>query len=487
MIPSVSITKSDGNTGVVKPSPDGNLAIIGTSQKGSFNVPSSFTRQIDAYGTFGEGNLVEAAAYDMAVAQKPVVLIRGNPSTAAAYGTVTNTGPGTATPAADTSVHPYDDADILITFVAGGALGTAGITYTYSRDGGFTTSGVQALGTALTLLVPNTNAQFTLGTSTQTILAGQTIACSVTGPKMTNSDLLVSLEALRTYGGAWDAILYIGGDADATTVSDLDTWLAAREAEGKYRTALCNTVKRDPSTQTEAQYATAMATAASGMSSIRVVVGADGEYLTSLLSGVRLTRYVATVVAARGMAVDIARDVAFVADGALPGVQIADDQSNPKFHDEALFPGLDDLRLTTLRSFPGRAGVYVNNALLISPSGSDYVYWQHARVMNEACEIAFQLLSGRLSQGINKDVATGFIAEEDAAEIEGLVNAQFGSQLVTPRRCSGAKFVLSRNDNLTSNQGATLTGQIQVSRLAYVKKFAVTSKFVKTIAVTAGS
>jgi hypothetical protein len=121
----------------------------------------------------------------------------------------------------------------------------------------------------------------------------------------------------------------------------------------------------------------------------------------------------------------------------------------------------------------------------MSPSGSDYVFWQHARVMNRACELAYQLLTSRLSKGVRKDVATGFILEEEAAEIEALVQAELDRELVTPGRVSGAVFTLSRTDDLSSNQGATLTAQINISALAYVKKFAVTSKFVKKIAVSA--
>jgi len=134
---------------------------------------------------------------------------------------------------------------------------------------------------------------------------------------------------------------------------------------------------------------------------------------------------------------------------------------------------------------PGRQGPYINNALLLSPSGSDYVFWQHARVMNRACEIVFQILTNRLSQGVKRDLATGFILDEDAEEIEGLVQAELDKQLVTPGRVSGARFVLSRTDDLTSNAGATLSGEVQIAPLAYVKKFAINSKFTKTISVSA--
>jgi hypothetical protein len=228
-----------------------------------------------------------------------------------------------------------------------------------------------------------------------------------------------------------------------------------------------------------------MTTAFASASSTRVVMCADAGDLVSVVRGIRQKRQTSFAVAARGMANDIARDCAFVEDGPVDGFQITDDRQNPKYHDELLYPGLDDLRLTVLRSVPGRQGPFINNPNLLSPSGSDYVYWQHARVMNRACEIAFEILTGRLSKGVRKDVATGYILEEEAQEIEGLVNAELDKQLVTPGRVSGARYVLNRTDDLSSNAGATLNGEVQVSALAYVKKFAVNAKFVKTITVKA--
>lgn len=484
MIPSVSITKSDGNTGVVKPSVDGILAIIAPSEKGTANQPAAFAREDLALADFGHGALVEDGAYDMAVAKKPVVLIRATASTAGSLGTVAHSGAGTSVVTATGT--PLDDYEVEFLVVVAGTIGAAGITFKYSLDGGKTYSGVTALGTAALFLIPNTGV--TLNFAAGTMLAGQKETVTATGPRMTTANLVTALEALRTYAGGWECLLVDGLDATATDVSTLDLWLSARETEGKFKTAVINAVPRDSATQTEAQYATAMATAfgASSASSTRsVVVCADRGYLSSIVRGLRMRKPVALGIAARGMAVDVSEDPAFVAAGPISGFQIADDRQNPKFHDEALYPGLDDLRLATLRSVPGREGAYCNNAPLLSPSGSDYVYWQHARVMNKACTIAFEVLTGRLSQGVKRDLKTGYILEEDAQEIEGLVNAELEKQLVKPGRVSGAAFVLSRQDDLRSNAGATLNGEVQVAPLAYVKKFAVNAAFKKTITVGA--
>lgn len=479
MIPSVDITKLDGQTGVVRPGPDGVLAIIAPCQQGTQNQAATFTRADLALTEFGTGILTDAGAYVMAVAGNPVVLIRSIATTVGIYGAVTHTGAGTSVVTAGVSV-PLDDYDVFVRFPKGGTIGVAGITYQYSLDGGQTMSGEIALGTATTIAIPNSGAGLALAAGT--ILAGQTEAVKTTGPRMTNADLVTALEALRVASVPWEAVCILGMDGDATSFATLDLWLTAREAEGKFRTGLLNSRMKNVA-ETESAYLTAMATAWSGSAGIRTVVGTDGGDQPSTLRGIVQRRPEILGVAARGMAFDISVDPARVSDGPVQGVTITDARGNPKHHNEALFPGLDDLRLSSYRTFDGREGVFVNNAPILSPSGSDYVFWQHARVVNRGCEVAFQILTAQLSQGFRKDLKTGFIFEEEAQAIEGLVNTALEAAL--NGRVSGFRFVLSRTDDLSSNAGATLSGEIQISALAYAKKFKVQTRFVRRITAQA--
>jgi hypothetical protein len=478
--PAVSIFKQDGNTGVVRPAADGILAIIAPSEKGTINLPSSYARPDLALADFGNGALVEADTYCTAVSQNSAVLIRGAGSTAGAYGTVAHTGAGTSVVTATVGT-PLDEYTVVVTIVDPGTVGTVGASYTYSLDGGKTTSGKIALGTATTIVIPNSGV--TLSLAAGTLLAGQTETVLTTGPKLTNADVVAALDALRLSALPWDAVL-IHADADATMVATVDTWLLAREAEGRYKTAILNTVMRTAA-QTEAVYLAAITPIASSMTSKSIVVGADGADLPSQLRGIVQPRPTSWFVAARGMRVDVGTDVAFVADGPVVGASIYDVRGNPKYHDELATPGLDALRLATLRTFYGREGVYINNAPIVSSTGSDYVFWQHARLMNKACGIAYDLLTTLLSLKVRKQSGTGLIFEEDAASIEALVNTELTRQLVTNGRVTAAQFVLSRADVLTSNTGATLNGELQMIANAYVKKFSVQSRFVRTITAKA--
>ncbi len=481
MIPSVSVTKIDGQTGVVRPSSDGILAIIAPSSSGTANQPAAYTRGDLAHTDFGLGPLPAIASYHLDVAKKPVLLVKPSTDTAAAYGAVTHAGTGTSVPTAG-GTSPVDDFNVLVTFVAGATVGVAGGTFTYSLDGGVNTSGVLALGTANTLTIPNVGVSFALAAGT--VVAGDTISCVVTGAKMSNANLITALEALRTTSQPWEMVLvYADSEASsAANVGTLDTWLSGLESTGKFRGFIANARQRTAG-ETEATYLTAMTTAFASAASTRGLVCADAADMTNPNLGCVQSRYAAIGVAARLMQYGIEVDAAYVANGPLPGLTIADTRGNPKHHDELLYPGPDAIRLTALRSFDGTQGVFVNNPLLISASGSDYVYAQHLRCMNAACTIAYQICQTQLSKGVRKDPKTGFILEEDAAAIDALVNSALAVAL--SGRVSAVGFQLHRTDDLSSNAGATVGADLQMSALAYIKNFAVSAKFTKALTIPA--
>lgn len=483
MLTSVKLNKVDGRTGGVRPSVFGILAIIACAEKGPQNVAAAYARPDLVQTDFGAGMLADAADYHMNQTDLQAVCIRATGSTAATYGTVTNAGAGTSVLTAGATA-PYDDYDVLITFVTGGTVGVAGITYTYSLDNGTTKSATIALGVANSIVIPGTNV--TIALAAGTILAGQTCSVRTTGPRMTNADLVLALEALRVYGGAWEGVLVMA-DLDPTMVATLDAWILARENEGKFRIGFGNARMRNAG-ETPAAYQTAMTTAWAAAATIRVCVGADGgDKVCNLagiasLRGIRQRRYTALGVAVRSMAIDMSVEPAYVDLGPIPGFTIVDAKNNPKFHNEALNPGLDDLRLTTFRTHDGYGSLpYVNNSLILSPPGSDYVYVPHVRVMNAACEVAFRKLTAQLSKGVRRDPTSVYILESEAQFFEELVQEELESQFATTGRVSGIAFVISRTDDLTVLP-AKITAELRIASLSYVKTFEVNAGFVKTLA-----
>lgn len=485
-LPSVSISKNAFTTSQAPASTAGILAIIAASSVGTANVPGGYSRTDSIVTAFGYGPLVDYAAYDINTANEPCVLCKATTSYAGAMGSITPTLLGGTSVITDNASTPYDTYNVIVTFVAGGTRGVAGITYTYTVDGGVTTSGVTALGTAVTLTIPNTGVSFALAAGT--VIAGATVAVRTTRPMMNDSDITTAMTALSRTRLPFEGVL-LDCSAGAGTVGVIDTILSGWEGNGVFKFALINSRYKNepaPATEDEATFAAALTTAFGSQTSIRMCVGADGAHSTSPITGYNLKRPTAMFLAARAMQIQIGEDPAFVGRGAVSNCQVADPNGNPRDHDEDLFPNLDSLRLTTLRSFApgGPEGIYICNANTIAPSGSTFAYLQHIRTMNRACEIAWAELTRQLSRGFRKnlkpDPVTGVVTifEADAAGIDALVNDALTQSM--SGQVNAFKFTLSRTDDVTAIP-CIVTGVVSLQSLVYIKGFRVQAQFVKTI------
>jgi hypothetical protein len=480
--PSTDITKKDGGTGVVRPSPRGVLAIVSGALAGSF-AAQSFARRELVQAAYGHGKMAEQAAYVLPNTKKPIVTVRCDHTTDGAYSALTITGAGTSIITAG-ATEPVDEFNVVVLFTVAGTVGSAGIKYKYSINGGESFSKVLALGTANTITIPDTGVSLALAAGT--ILLDEKVEFSTTAPKITNADLPVALEALRVTSSPFEAVL-VDMEADATTVGLVDLWLKDIATKGKFKTVVLTARRRDVAgDETEAEYKDALDAMFDAAASTDVLVCADVGDVVSPIRGITQPRETGLFVAARGMAIRLGVDPAFVELGPLPGVRITDVQNNPKYHNEELFPGLDDIRMTTLRTIEGFEGVYITNANLLSAASSDFVFWQHARTINRGCEIAYQILTKQLSRGVEKDPTPGpngerYIREAEAQRLESLVNAELNRELVTPREVDDMVCIVSRTDDLRSNAGAEVTVEIQSVSLAYVKKFTVGVGFVTAI------
>lgn len=489
-VPAVSFQKNDFQTGSVPPSPNGVLAILACASTGTNNVVGGFARDDLMAAQYGVGPLIEFGSYDLNVSQHPVVLVKCNGSIAGAYGAIVHSaGTGTGGVTGDATVVPFDDySNVTLVFTNGGTVGTPGITYQTSLDG-VVFSATTALGSATSILIPNSGVQFDL---TGSFLTGDTYTTFTSRPQPNNADVSAGLEALRVAAQPYEGIL-VDAVYGTGTVALLDTWLTAREGEGKFIFGLLNTrfkLRPAPTGETEAAYLAAMQALTSQDASIRICTGADGGFYTSTLTGLTQLRPTSMFLAGRAMLIPIGEDPAYVARGNLSGCKIASSTGNPKQHDEYLYPGLDALRLVTLRSFAagGPQGVYITNANVESPTGSDYVWLQHIRTMNTAARTAWSILSGQLSIGVRKKapdpVTNGvYIAEEDAQRIEQMVNAGFRNPL--KGQVQAVSFQLSRTDDLSANNASTVKGTVFMVALAYLKNFQVTLSYQKSIAVSA--
>ena len=469
MTPDIQIAKTDGNLGVVS-NTERILAIVGPASAGTSNVAASYVNKDDVITAFTSGKLVEALSYCIAQGV-PCVGIKSAATTAAAYGTIDHSGVlGTATVAAG-STAPDSDFDAVVKITTGGALGTAGIVFSYSLDDGGNYSVPQALGTSLTMTLAR-GVSFTLSSSTSTLLAGDVFRVSTKGPKSTTGDLAAALTALSDYSGEWLRVLVLA-DADDTILAQLDTFVKTFHTQGKYPEAITCTRARDVAgAEDRATFQAAMATIAAGVQSDEVSCCVDACELVSVVNGWRLRQPPSIPYAARLMLIDDSQDAAAKSDGALPGVFVETAAGLRNFHDERRYPGLDVLGFTTLRTWGGRPispGVYVNNPRLLSGAGSDYRYFQLSAIINRIIESAYSLLQPRLSQTVLVDPSSGKIRESVAKGIEDSISAELRTLYQDPARVSGIQFSLSRTDDVLGTD--TLHFSINAVPLAYVKHF----------------
>ena len=477
----VKITKVDGQTGVISISAEGILAIIGPSEKGTAAQPAGYTKAATAFTVYGNGALVEYAAYELDVTQNQVLLVKCAPTTPGSFGTVSFVGTGTSVVSGDTSaVSPLDDYDVLITVVAGGTIGVSGATYTYSLDGGLSVSPITALGAASSISISNSGVRLALASGN--LVAGDVVSVRAVGPVMSDSDVAVALEALRLSTASFEGVM-ITGTTGASGVQALQSWLDARESEGREYHGYANTRMRNAG-ESDATYKGVLDGIYGAVAAPSVTVSADGGRVLSLLANRRsYVRPTALFLASRAMAGDISIMPSRVSDGPLKGVSIIDSRGTPAFHDESQNPGLATSRFTVLRTRNGRTGVYVELPYLFSAVGSDYVFLPHVRVMNRACAIARSALTGELSTGKQKG-ADGKILESEAQRIDSTVKAPLFAQLKSPKRVSDTGFVLSRTDDVSSNSGATLHGDVWIVALIYVTAIEVQAKYLsKSISV----
>lgn len=471
--PHVTTTELDGALGILPPSSGRLLAIVGPSTSGTPNVPASFARIKDVQTAFGAGPLVEAAAHYIERYGKPVLLVKTATTTAAVVSAVDDhSAVGTSDVTVHTGAAPVDNLELILKITKDGTVGTAGITYMTSDDGGRTWSAESALGTANTVVFPGAGVTFDLAAGT--LKKNEYYTALATPATWNTTDMGTALDALKTTLQLWELALIVG-DIDANAFDTIELKFAGMQTGGKYHAWIGN-VRIPTVGETAAAYMTALSSLSSAKSTILGALGAGGCKLTSSVSGKKYRRPAAWPVAARAAANKAHINGAELSLGALAGVSIRDDNGNPDEYDESVNPGLDDMRFFTLRTWDGYPGVYVNRERMFAPPTSDFQLLTYRRVMNIGLDALRVYFANRLSKRIIVSKTTGRIVASDAIEIElGALNALRAALMAEPM-ASDVQFTLSRFDNLLSTK--KLTGDARIVPLAYPEEVALTVGFI---------
>lgn len=478
-IPSAQETVRDpglGPSGTIVTTP----VLIGECSLGDDNSVKAFSSIGALFDERGVGPVVEAAAAILATIGGPVIVVKGATSVAASNGSVTASGGG---PTVSLSGTALLDANIRVVITLGGALGVGKFKYclddysgaadserTYSEDLLIPSGGTFAIPTL----------GITLTFASGTYVLAETYSATVNCAAMNATNLGAALDALGASTLGWRFVYVVtsnnAGDAaaHATLLATLQSKLSTFATAGKYRRGMMatNLTGADPTTALTSVVAARCLTA---------------HGVTRVVSPLSFIGHAFPLAPA-------ASSLAVRAAGCLPstdlkrvrGDGIKDGGPLPNvlkiFQDEGTTPtGLDDIKVSTLRTYQGRDGFYITQGRLKSGTGSDFTRWDRGIVMDIACEAAHEITTTWIGMGIRTN-ADGTIDERDAVRLEKEVNDRLADLLLNPQNAEGttghvsdANYTINRSINIISTE--TIQGEVAIRPLAPASYIRTTLSF----------
>lgn len=176
----ISVTVAEAQGSVAIPADLDRLAVVmGCSSAGS-GFSSFFLSGASAVSSVGYGDAVDTLTQIIEQRQAngasgvkfPAALYTTPASTAGSYGAIDNSAvTGTARFAVDATYAPYGTYEARFKTEVGGTIGTTGITFKWSLDGGRNYSNTTALGTAYGYTIPNSNVHFDIDPTSAEVTA----------------------------------------------------------------------------------------------------------------------------------------------------------------------------------------------------------------------------------------------------------------------------------------------------------------------------
>ncbi len=335
--------------------------------------------------------------------------------TALAVWTIAKTGAislsGTGTVGWVTQVSsPLDAYNVWVTVATGGALGVG--VFTYSLDGGNTTSGQVLIPSGGLYAIPGTGV--VLGFAAATWVLGDVYKFSCTPASFGTSDVTTAVTALLadpTEFGFFHIMGQPTNSAGAVSMSAVvDTQAQAAFANFRFIFG----IHECPTSESDSTIAT---TYANFVSDRTMVCAGDIGHLSSVTPGRVIRRNCSIVVASRLSATKPKEHPGKVKSGAVKNVKSL-------YRDEATTPYLDAQRFTTMRTLRKKRGYFITRGNMMADSGSDFANVMNRRVMDVALGYLYQALLDILNDELAVDPKTGFIYEPIASALERFIRNQ---------------------------------------------------------------
>jgi hypothetical protein len=489
-LPGVTTTVLDGGLGITTPATS-RPHVVGVFESGTQNLPTLVgnQRQLkELFGTQGPGNDMAGTILDQAGG--PIVVTRVTPTVVATYGAASMISD--LSPGADNEINllvatsaPKNDYAMVAKIIVGGAR--TATTFQYSLDGGKTFSPTLAAAATVALGTSGVTFEFEVGTVAP-FVAGATYVGTSKAPHYASADLTAVFAAADISALTWDFWAFAGEAATAAAAATLFATIGAAmnayalPAKDRYYRAMMGAGEGTPAS---------VVTAFAALTNVRVAVlqgkgrgpvsfGTVGRSIPHLPTVV----YAAMRAAGNVMSTDLAATSGAASVGALAGVT---EPSQNEFTQPA---GLDDIRIGTLRTFAnGPTGVLLTNVWLKGSPGTDFEFWQHGRIMDEACKVTSAQHALLLSSSVVcKADGSGQIVKFSALQIEKRVQRALdnviGSALrgVGPTTLDGTgghvsdvKYQVDLTNNVLSTK--TLITTVSLVPRGYLKAIVTTLSF----------
>lgn len=473
-LPGVTQTITDGALGTVPADSSANTAIIGVCSVGTAEQVYSYASSsaIDDLKTAnGYGPGTEAAAYLLGTDGSPVYLCKADTTggTAAACSAVVLTGSGLDPGVTVSVATAFDDYQVKVLIVLGGAVATA--TFKYSLDGGDNYSAT--ITSAATYAIPNTG--ITIAFTAGTYVAGDVYTFTSTAAAYSTTKLGTAVDALLATSNQF-GLLHVAsrpaGANDGAKATAYAAMVAAVQtkldtAAGAYR--YCRAICDSPNVANDSTADGLLTAAFAAVDAPRTVAAAgDAELYSALVSGRRHKRPASWPILARARQIPIHEEPGFVGRGSLgSSVALQTAETTPtKYLDSRVRSTLHDARFATLRTHIGLQGVYVTQALTMANTLSDFKTLPLGRVMDRACQVAYTELLRLVNGTVRINASTGYILEADAVAIENRVSAVVRAAITQPGHASSLTVTVNRNTNLLTTPN--LKTKIRIVPLGYL-------------------
>lgn len=363
------------------------------------------------------------------------------------------------------------DAHLRVEMLSGGALGVA--TFRYSCDGYSgdtlserTYSETLAVPSGGVFVVPGLGVTLTF-VATPVFATGDVYQVDLQCAAWNATDLAECFAAIGLSSSPWRFVVPVtskaNGDATAHAVlaAALDSQLATLANGSRYRRGMI------PAEQGAAASAVAAAFGSTVATRCLIAYGSVRRTTAKPFSGFAVpVTHAVDVFAARAAKSLPSTDLKRVLSGPLTEVVKI-------FQDEYKVPtSLDDVKISTLRTYDNVAGFYITQARLKSPNGSDFKLWPLGIVMDIACETTHQKAIFAIGRGIRynsgldengRDI-TGTVDDRDATSIEESIATALISQLLAPPNAEGfSGYVQDLRCSVSRTEKTATTGVLRVS------------------------